>query len=400
VSLAVVDRSLDDFWREVVAFAKAEVLRHVLEWDRNAAVPRELWRTLGKKGLLGLPLPSQFGGASAGARRTAVALDAFAYGSKDLGIVNSWGCHIAMAGMAIVAGGSVDQQQRYLPGMATGELIASFALTEPEAGSHAAAIRTRAVRDDERYVLDGEKCFVTNGPIADLFVVIAQMEVDGRDRPTAFIVERGAPGLVVQPQREKSCIRTSPLCDIRLEQCRVPASQRLGEPGRAFETLVLPALDWDRCVVWAGRLGRLRSLLEDSVAYSRRRQQFGKPIGQHQAIAFKLADMKVALDAAEQLLSRALSDLDEGRSARLSAAVARLFLGESVMAAAADTAQVYGGYGFYPENHVERYYRDAKLDGIGGGTSEIQRLIISRALFESEASDPAPWLIPRELVHG
>lgn len=394
------DPALGEFWQEVVAFARAEVLPHVLQWDRNAAVPREFWRTLAKKGLLGLPLPSRFGGASASARRTAVALDAFAYGSKDLGIVNSWGCHMAMAGMAIVAGRSVDQQQRYLPGMAAGELIAAFALTEPEAGSHAAAMRTRAVRDGQDYVLDGEKCFVTNGPVADLFVVIAQMDLDGRDRPTAFIVERGAPGLIVLPQREKSCIRTSPLCDIRLERCRVAASQQLGEPGRAFETLVLPALDWDRCVVWAGRLGRLRNLLEDSVTYSRRRQQFGKPIAQHQAIAFKLADMKVALDAAEQLLSRALSDLDEGRSARLSAAVARLFLGESVMAAAADAAQVYGGYGFYPENHVERYYRDAKLDGIGGGTFEIQRLIISRALFEGDGSSAARWLLPGELVHG
>ncbi|MGH9368583.1 MAG: acyl-CoA dehydrogenase family protein, partial [Thermoanaerobaculia bacterium] len=350
------DSSLGAFWSEVVAFARAEVLPHILEWDRTAAVPRELWRTLGKKGWLGLPLPSECGGSGASARRTAVALDAFAYGSKDLGIVNSWGCHMAMAGMAIVAGGSVEQHRRYLPHMATGETIASFALTEPEAGSHAAAIRTRAVRAGDGYVLDGEKCFVTNGPIADLFVVIARMEVDGKERPTAFIVERGAPGLVVQPQREKSCIRTSPLCDLRLEHCRVAASQRLGEPGRAFETLVLPALDWDRCVVWAGRLGRLRNILEDSVAYARRRQQFGKPIGQHQAIAFKLADIKVALAAAEQLLSRALSDLDEGRSARVSAAVARLFLGESVMAAAADAAQVYGGYGFYPGNHVERYY--------------------------------------------
>jgi len=330
-------------------------------------------------------------------------MDAFAYGSKDAGIVNSWGVHSAMAGIPIVTTGSKAQQERYVPAMAAGELIAAFALTEPSAGSDASAIQTRAVRDGDAYVLSGDKCFVTNGPVADVFVVIALTTMpDAKERATAFLVDRGTPGLFVGASRDKSCIRTSPLSDIHLEGCRVLTTQRLGEEGAAFERVVLPALDWDRAVVWAGRLGRLRTILDDSVMYARTRKQFGKPIGHHQAIGFKLADIKVALDAAERLLARALRDLDEGRSARLSAAVARLFLGEAVMAAAGAAAQVYGGYGFYPENHVERYYRDAKLDGIGGGTSEVQRLIISRTLLAEElghGADGIPsWLLPTELV--
>src|SRR5262249_46482669 len=162
------------------------------------------------------------------------------------------------------------------------------------------------------------------------------------------------------PQLEKSCIRTSSINNIQLNECRVPESQRLGQEGQAFDAIVPLALNWDRAAVWGGRLGRLRSILEDSVVYASKRVQFGKPIGKHQSIGFKLADMKVRLDAAECLLQRALNIVNETPQDNITIPLARLFLGESVMAAAIDAAQILGGYGFYPENHVERYYRDAK----------------------------------------
>jgi len=314
-----------DVWRNTAELGRIEVRPHILEWDRLARFPREIWQTLGDAGLLGLPFPKAFGGSGKTAQHLAAALDGFAYGSKDLGIVNSWGVHTGMAGVAVAKFGTRDQQERYLPRMASGKIVAAFAISEPEAGSHASAIRTSALRDNNSYILSGEKAFVTNGPDADLFIITTQVESDTGPKPTAFLLER-VPGLHVGPQLEKSCIRTSSINNIQMNECRVPASQRLGEEGQAFEAIVPLALNWDRAAVWGGRLGRLRSILEDSIVYASKRVQFGKPIGKHQSIGFKLADMKVRLDAAEYLLQGALKVVDEMRSDSTLIPIARLFL--------------------------------------------------------------------------
>ena len=226
------------FWKSTAAFARERVLPHVLDWDRRAILPRHLWRDMVAQGLLGLPFPQEVGGSAGGAVRTALAMDAFAYGSKDLGIANSWGVHTAMVGMALVNFGSPEQQRAYLPAMAAGDVVTAFALTEPDAGSHAAAIRTSIRRDGGDYVVTGAKSFVTNAPDADLFVVAGRMDEEesdakGRGTFSALIVERDTPGLTVGPAREKSCIRTSPLADIELSDCRVPAGRRLGDEGQA-----------------------------------------------------------------------------------------------------------------------------------------------------------------------
>lgn len=392
-------KPLIQLWHAAADFGRSEILPCLLQWDRDARFPRELWRRLGEAELLALPLPETFGGGGATARHLAVALDGLAYGSKDLGVVNSWGVHTAMAGMAIARFGTAEQQKRYLPRLASGETVAAFALTEPAAGSDISALATTAQPVEDGYVLSGEKAFVTNAPDAGLIVVVAIVVREGKRMPTAFLVEPIS-GMDVGPPREKSCIRTSPMADLRLDGCRVPASQRLGAEGAALETVVRTALAWDRTVVWAGRLGRLRAILEDSVSYAQQRMQSGKPIARHQAIAFKLADMKVSLDAAELLLSRALSELDADGPDWLQASVARLFLGEAVMSAASEAARIFGGNGVYPEHHVERYCRDATLDGIGGGTSEIQRLIISRRLLDGGAAPGwmSQWALPGEVV--
>jgi alkylation response protein AidB-like acyl-CoA dehydrogenase len=387
--LSISDRS---FWQKVAHFARQEVLPRVVAWDDQGSFPRSLWEKLGAKGLLGLCYPRALGGSGHGPKRLAIALDAFAYGSKDLGIVNSWGIHSAMVGLAIVNAGTDAQQRRYLPAMAAGRIVGAFALTEPEAGSHVVALQTTARREGNTFVIRGHKSFVTNGPQADLFLVIAKTGASGTEEMAAFLLERGTPGLVVGPAELKSCVRTSPCCDIELRDCRLPAKQRLGYKDTALKDVVFPALDRDRCVVWAGRLGRLRAILEDSTAYAKRRRQFGKPLCQHQAILFKLADMKVNLDAAEALLSRALMRLERNESVRLEAAVARLFLGKATTRSADEAVQIFGGRGFYPKNHVERYSRDARLDGIGGGTFEIQRMIIGRKVVESIVDTEAPWL--------
>jgi alkylation response protein AidB-like acyl-CoA dehydrogenase len=380
-----------EFWKETAVLARKSMLPNVLTWDRAASFPRDLWRTLGRKGLLGIPFPRSYGGSASGITRLAIAFDAFAYGSKDLGIVNSWGVHTAMAGLAILYSGSPSLKRQLLPAMAAGVRIGAFALTEPDAGSHVGAIRTTARRDGDGYILSGRKTFVTNGPIADVFIVVARDGDDSEDRFSAFVVNRGTSGLTIGPAVEKSCIRTSPCGDIELRDCRVGNDHLLGLPGEAMESVILPALDRDRCVVWAGRLGRLRSILEDATAYAAGRVQFGRPIAQHQAVLFKLADIKIRLEQAESLISSALARLERGECVRESAAIARYVLGTATMASADDAMQVFGGYAFYPKNHVERYHRDARLDGIGGGTMEIQKVIIGRQVVSSV--DPqAAWL--------
>lgn len=372
-----------DFWKEVAIFARKRVLPNVLAWDRDAGFPCALWRSLGRKGFLGISFPRTLGGKSGSVTRLALALDAFAYGSKDLGIVNSWGVHSAMVGLAMRDAGNAALKRRYLPEMAAGRLVGAFALTEPTAGSHASAIQTTARQDGSSYVLSGRKSFVTNGPEADIFIIVARDADESKNRFSAFVVQRGTPGLVVGAAQDKTCIRTSQCCDIELNGCRVPVDRLLGPRGEAMDSIVLPSLDRDRCIVWAGRLGRLRSILEDATAYAMQRVQFGRPIARHQAILFKLADIKIRLDAAEALLSVVLSRLDRGEQVRESAAVARYVLGEATKDSADDAMQIFGGYGFYPKNHVERYHRDAQLDGIGGGTAEIQRLIIGRHVVSS-----------------
>ena len=378
------------FWTKGAIFARETVAPKVLDWDRTGRFPRTLWKTLSGKSLLGLGIPLTRGGAGGGLKRLALALDAFAYGSKDLGIVNSGGVHSAMVSSAISDAGSQLLKRRYLSKLFTGKVIGAFALTEPIAGSHAAGIQTTAKEEGNGYVLAGTKNFVTNGPDAGVFIIIAR----DVDRPegsfSAFVVPRDTTGLVVGNAQEKSCIRTSQCCDITLNNCRIPADHLLGPRGGAMEKVVLPSLDRDRCIVWAGRLGRMRSILEDASTYALKRVQFGKPLARHQAILFKLAEIKIRLEASESLLSIAVERLASGQDVREIASIARFVLGEATKNSADAAMQIFGGYGFYPENHVERYHRDAQLDGIGGGSAEIQKLIIGRQVVTA-LNDPA-WL--------
>lgn len=381
------------FWQQVAAFARKSALPKILAWDRAAVLPAAVWRALGRKGLLGIPFPRSLGGGGKRITRLALALDAFAYGAKDLGIVNAWGVHTAMAGLAVLGSGHPDLARKLIPALASGKRIGAFALTEPDAGSHVAAMRMTARRDGDGYVLAGRKTFVTNGPEADVFVVAARDSDGAENAYSAFVVERGMPGVDIGPADEKTCIRTSPCGAVVLRDCRVPADHLLGPRGRAMEAVILPALDRDRCVVWAGRLGRLRSMLEDATAYAAKRVQFGRPIARHQAILFRIADMKVRLETAESVLSAALHQLENGASVRTSAAIARHVVGAATLASADDSMQIFGGYGFYPENHVERYHRDSRLDGIGGGSTEIQKMIVGREVVR--AVDPeSAWMSP------
>lgn len=385
-------RSADrKFWAEVAIFARQTVAPKVLEWDRSGRFPRTLWKSLGRRSLLGVGLPRMHGGMGGSLKRLALALDAFAYGSRDLGIVNSWGVHSAMVGSAISEAGSRLLKRRYLSKLFTGRVVGAFALTEPSAGSHAAGIQTTAKQDRDGYVLAGTKNFVTNGPQADVFIIIAR-DIDRLEGSfSAFVVPRETAGFVIGRAQEKSCIRTSQCCDVTLNNCRIPVDHLLGLRGAAMEKVVLPSLDRDRCIVWAGRLGRMRSILEDASAYALKRVQFGKPLVRHQAILFKLAEIKVRLEASESLLSIAVERLDSGKDVRENAAIARFVLGEATKDSADAAMQIFGGYGFYPKNHVERYHRDAQLDGIGGGTAEIQKLIIGRQVITSIDPDAA-WL--------
>lgn len=380
------------FWKDIAEFGRKAVLPHILEWDRDAVFPRPIWRKIGRQGLLALGLPRAHGGRG-DLRRLALALDAFAYGSKDLGIVNSWGVHVAMASLTIAECGKPALKRRLLPKMASGTAIGAFALTEPEAGSNVGAMRTTAASDGAAFTISGRKSFVSNGPDADVVVVVARDPECGADAYSAFAVERSTPGFRTGAADAKTCIRTSSCGEIRLEGCRVPAENLLGTRGSAMQSVVMPALDRDRCVVWAGRLGRMRNILEDASAYATKRIQFGKPIARHQAILFKLSAIKIRLETAECLLTTTLDDLAAGKPVNDRAAIARYVLGKATMESADDAFQIFGGYGFDPTNHVERYHRDARLDGIGGGTDEIQQIIVGKQVIAGLDS-AKPWLSP------
>jgi alkylation response protein AidB-like acyl-CoA dehydrogenase len=366
------------FRETIVRFAHAELNHDVPERERRQELPRELWRKCAGIGLLGLPVPEPYGGSGLDPLSTALALEALGYACQDGGLVFSVCAHLLAGVVPIWKHGSETQRERYLPRLCSGEWIAVNAMTEPGTGSDAFALQTRAQPEDGGFRITGTKTFGTNGPVADLALVFAHVEAD-QERSggiTAFIVERGTPGLSLGPAAEKMGLRTSPLGDLFLEDVHVPADAVLGKVG-AGEMLFNHAMNWERICLFAAHVGTMERLLEQAVDYARTRRAFGEPIGQFQAVAHKIADMKVELEAARLLTYRAAWRLDRDRGVVLDAAMAKLFVSESFVRAARDVVQVHGGYGYMAEYQVERALRDALGSTLYSGTSEIQRNIIA-----------------------
>jgi alkylation response protein AidB-like acyl-CoA dehydrogenase len=307
-------------------------------------------------------------------------MEALGKACRDNGLVFSLNAQMWAVELPLLRFGTEAQRRRWLPALCRGELVAAHAMTEPGSGSDAMALATRAVRDGDAYVLTGTKTFVTNGPVADLVLVFATVDPAARAAGvTAFLVERGARGLGLSDPIPKMGLRTSPMGEVVLDGCRVPASNRLGAEG-AGVAIFNSAMEWERTCIFASHLGAMERLLEETIAWARTRTQFGKPIASYAPIADAIVDMKVSLEAGRLLLYRAAARKDAGREAILDAAIAKLFVSEAHVRQALAAIQIHGGYGYTTELGIERELRDAIPGTIYSGTSEMQRKIIARRL--------------------
>jgi alkylation response protein AidB-like acyl-CoA dehydrogenase len=365
----------------IIRFAQEQLNDATVERDREQRFSRELWRKCGEIGLQGLPVPEQYGGSGLDALSSAMALEAFGYGCHDGGLVFSLCAHLLSCVVPLWQYGNEEQKQRYLPGLCNGTLIGVHAMTEPGSGSDAFALRTKAEPDGTGFRINGTKTFISNAPIADLVIVFATTDSNKGyyGGVTAFLVENRTPGFVVSQKFEKMGLRTSPIGEIVFEDVCVPAEAVLGGVG-AGSTMFTHAMDWERICLFAGHIGTMERLLEQSIAHARTRTQFGQPIGKFQAIAHRIVDMKVQLEAARLLTYRAAWRLGRVKNVSLDASMAKLFVSESLVKAALDTVQIHGGYGYMTESGLERALRDAVGSTIYSGTSEMQRNIIARWL--------------------
>ena len=368
--------------KSVIEFAQNEILPGAAERDAEARFDRDLWDKAAAQGLMGLPYPEEYGGGGASVVTTSVAGEALGYGGFDSGFCLSWGAHVVIGGIPIWQLGTEEQKNKYLPKIASGEWISGLGLTEPEAGSDAAGIKTTAVKKDGFYVLNGTKTFITNGPVGDVFVVLASTDKEKRSAGiTGFIVEKGFPGFSVGKEIEKMGNRSSPTSELIFEDCEVPAENMLGEENKGFMQVAMATLEWERSVMLASAIGVMEKQLEICIEYAKQRFQFNRPISSFQAVQFMLADMKMWLETSRWILYKVAWNKDAGIMDPLMASLSKLHITEVAMKAAHNAIQIHGGYGYTKDYAVERSIRDAQLGVIGGGTSEIQRWIIGRLLL-------------------
>ncbi len=360
-------------------FARAEVRPIAAEIDREGRFPHETVKRMGEVGLMGIRVPERWGGAGADTVSYVVALEEIAQACASHAVImsvnNSLYCD------PVLAHGTDAQRERFLAPVARGHVHGCFALTEPQAGSDASNQSTLARRDGDAYVLTGRKQFVTTGREATFALVFAQTDpARGHRGISAFVVEKGTPGFAVAKVEDKLGLRASDTAELVFDECRVPAASRLGEEGDGFR-IAMAALDGGRIGIAAQAVGIAAGACERAVAYARERRTFGVPIGQHQMVAWMIADMATAIEGARLLTLRAAAAKDRGERYGPAAAMAKLFAAETAMKVTTDVVQIHGGYGYVKEYEVERFFRDAKITQIYEGTSQIQKLVIARAVL-------------------
>jgi alkylation response protein AidB-like acyl-CoA dehydrogenase len=370
------------FKEQVRKFARKEIVPRCQDHDLKGQFDYESFRKLGEFGLLGLHFPEEFGGSGADVITSVLAAEALGEAGVDGGLTLSYGAHTYLCADTIFSHGTEAQRRKYVPRLASGELIGCMGLTEPGAGSDVTALSTRAVKQGDHYLLNGSKMFITNGPIADVAVVYARTSTaaERHEGISAFIIEKGTKGFSAGNKLNKMGVRSSYTSALYLEDCLVPAENLLGREGLGF-LMAMQTVEWDRSTLMAPFLGGITYILEKSCRYSKERQQFGRPIADYQAIKHKIADIKVFLEAARSLIYRIAWCKDQARPLNhLEAAVAKLFIGDWSLVPTNHAVNIHGGYGYCHEYDVERTFRDSRLAPIGGGTSEIQKMIISRLM--------------------
>ncbi len=366
--------------RQVREFAEREIRPVAAKFDDAGEFPRDTVAKMAGLGLLGLMAPADLEGGGGDALAFAAALEEVARVDGSHGLI--MGAHHSLCLGHILLAATEEQKRRYVPDLASGRRIGAWALTEPASGSDAAAMRTEARREDGAWVLDGTKNLITNAPVAGTFVVLATTDRSRGSRGiSGFLVERGTPGLRIGKVEDKLGMRASVTSQVIFEDCRVPDENLLGGENEGFVN-TLQVLDGGRIGIGALGVGIAQGAYDESVAYAKERRQFGKPIAEHQAIQFTLADMALRIDAARMLVQRAAWLRDRKQRYKSAASMAKLFASETAMWVTTKAIQVHGGYGYVKDYPVERMFRDAKLCEIGEGTSEIQRLVIARELLE------------------
>jgi isovaleryl-CoA dehydrogenase len=371
--------TIDMLRATVRQFAADEIAPRATEIDRANAFPMDLWRKMGDLGLLGITVDEELGGTAMGYLAHVIAMEEISRASASVGL--SYGAHSNLCVNQIQRNGTPEQKHKYLPKLVSGEHVGALAMSEPGAGSDVVSMRLKADRNGDRYVLNGSKMWITNGPDASTLVVYAKTDPDAGPRGvTAFLIERGMKGFSTAQKLDKLGMRGSNTCELVFDDCEVPAGNVLGQEGRGVNVL-MSGLDYERAVLAGGSLGIMAACLDVVLPYVHERVQFGQPIGEFQFIQGKLADMYTTLNAARAYVYAVAQACDRGQTTRKDAAGAILFASENATRIAGDAIQCLGGNGYINDYPTGRLWRDAKLYEIGAGTSEIRRMLIGRELF-------------------
>lgn len=357
-------------------FSEKDVEPTAAERDEEQHFDRSIFDQMASLGLTGIPWPEEYGGIGADYVSYCIAVEELSRVCASTGVTLS--AHVSLASWPIFTYGTEEQKQDYLKRLATGEALGAYALSEPEAGSDVASMKMTAKKEGDSYVLHGSKVWITNGEVADLYVVFAKTDEAAKHRGiSAFIVEKGTAGFTFGKKERKLGIRSSPTTELIFDQCRIPAENLLGEEGEGF-TIAMKTLDGGRNGIAAQALGIAQGALDASITYAKERKQFGKPIAHNQGISFKLADMATDIEAARLLTYQAAWLESAGLPYGKASAMSKLFAGDAAMRITTEAVQIFGGYGYTKDYPVERYMRDAKITQIYEGTNEIQRLVIGR----------------------
>ena len=369
-----------EYKTRAIRFAQKELNAEMIQRDREAIFSRELWKKCADLGIQGFAFPAHYGGNDADIISTMLLMEGLGYGCKDSGLIFAINGQMWTVQMPIFRFGSDAQKDKYLPKLCSGEWIGAHGMTEPGSGSDAFSLSTTARLDGDHYVLNGTKTFSTNAPVADVFIVFATVDKrKGFMGVTGFIVEKGFPGFRVSKDIGKMGLRTAPMAELILEDCRVPAENRLGKEGNGA-AIFDDAIEWERSCILASLIGGMERQLETCIKHANERKQFNKPIGKFQSVANKIVDMKVRLETARLILYKVAWQKKAHGKATMDAAIAKLYLSECWVKSCLDAIQIHGGYGYTTEFELERDLRDSVASTLYSGTSEIQRNIIARFL--------------------
>ena len=377
--------TLDMLRDSVREFASAEIAPLAAQVDATNEFPRSLWPKLGELGALGITVEERYGGAGLGYLAHCIAMEEISRASASVGL--SYGAHSNLCVNQIRRFGTEEQKQRYLPKLISGEYLGALAMSEPSAGSDVMSLKLRAMEDGDGWRLTGTKMWITNGPGADVLVVYATVDPDaGSKGVTAFLIERGMPGFSTAQKLDKLGMRGSDTCELVFDDCFVPRSNLLGRVGQGA-SILMSGLDYERVVLAAGPLGIMRACMDLVLPYVHDREQFGRPIGIFQLMQGKMADMYTTMNACRSYVYSVAAACDQGRTTRFDAAGCVLYAAEKATWMALEAVQALGGNGYINEYPAGRLLRDAKLYEIGGGTSEIRRMLIGRELFDATGND-------------